>query len=393
MQALILVVCISRVCSLPGLPALSLDKNSVTISGISSGADLASHAATALSDLIFGAAIFAGEPWGCAIQRFPGEPSYDCSVKAGGSVGPGCPGGGFPGMAQCVGCDPGKTLSYDHCKHDASHNPPVLLNPAILVEAAITASQKGLIAPTYNLRRTRVLGFRGSLDSCYLDGSVNATVDFFRAFAEQDKQVVMVAGWPMQHALPTIDPILNSSSCGKDVPTFNAMANCGYDGAGESLKHMFGSSASLTPPASHACEADCTENLHPFNQTLYIPGDWQGGELSSQGWLYIPKACSGVAAAGCKLHISLHGCGMSMWGDMGMNYVKHSGFNPWGEANNIVILYPQSGGFLERGEKGPSDQLTGGCFDGYGQTRDDFAYSTGPQLATLRNMIKALQLS
>jgi len=49
-------------------------------------------------------------------------------------------------------------------------------------------------------------------------------------------------------------------------------------------------------------------------------------------------------------------------------------------ANNIVILYPpQSGGFLERGEKGPSDQLTGGCFDGYGQTRDDFAYSTGAQ--------------
>ena len=56
-----------------------------------------------------------------------------------------------------------------------------------------------------------------------------------------------------------------------------------------------------------------------------------------------------------------------------------------------VILYPQSGGFLERNEtSAPSPQLQGGCFDGYGQTRSDYAYSSGPQIATLRNMNTAM---
>jgi hypothetical protein len=57
-----------------------------------------------------------------------------------------------------------------------------------------------------------------------------------------------------------------------------------------------------------------------------------------------------------------------------------------------VILYPQSGGFAERGEAAPSPQLGAGCFDGYGQTREDYAYSSGPQLKALRNMIEALTL-
>ena len=56
-----------------------------------------------------------------------------------------------------------------------------------------------------------------------------------------------------------------------------------------------------------------------------------------------------------------------------------------------VILYPQSGGFLERGEAtAPSGQLEAGCFDGYGQTREDYAFSSGPQMQVLRNMIQAL---
>jgi hypothetical protein len=56
-----------------------------------------------------------------------------------------------------------------------------------------------------------------------------------------------------------------------------------------------------------------------------------------------------------------------------------------------VILYPQSGGFLERGEaSAPSGQLEAGCFDGYGQTREDYAFSSGPQMQVLRNMIRAL---
>jgi hypothetical protein len=379
--------------ALPALPALHADPAFTTISGISSGADLASHVAVALSDLIIGSAIFAGEPWGCAIQRFPGEPEYPCAAKVGGSVGPGCVGGGFPGSASCLGCSPGSTLSYDHCKMDAAKQPPVLVNPGVLVSAAINASLNGLIPPTSHLARSRTLCFRGDEDVVYLPGSVNKTCDFFRAFADSDEQVKMVVGWPMQHALPTIDPALNASSCGgKGLPNFPAMANCGYDGAGESLAHMLGPKVTLTPPPSHACDAQCASRLVAFDQTLYTPPGWQGRELSSVGWLYVPTGCSGGDARGCKLHISLHGCGMSMWGGMGLNYITHSGYNPWGEANNISILYVQGGGFIERNQtsQAPAAQIGAGCFDGYGQTRADYAFTTGPQIATIRNMILAL---
>jgi len=39
---------------------------------------------------------------------------------------------------------------------------------------------------------------------------------------------------------------------------------------------------------------------------------------------------------------------------MNTSYVLHGGYNPWAEANNIVILYPQSGGFYERNETVPT---------------------------------------
>jgi hypothetical protein len=130
------------------------------------------------------------------------------------------------------------------------------------------------------------------------------------------------------------------------------MANCGYDGAGEALRHMYGPSVALTPPASPACDAACAARLVSFDQTRYFAADWAGRELSSLGWLYVPSACSasgggGGGGAPCKLHISLHGCGMSVWSAaMGANYTRHSGFNVWGEANNIVRIGPDGGELL-----------------------------------------------
>jgi hypothetical protein len=346
---LALALCLGATSSstLPPLPALRLDAATVTISGISSGADLAAHAAVALSDAIAGAAIFAGEPWLCAVVRFPGEPTYPCAQRAGGSPGPGCgAGAGYPGAAPCQGCAaPNSTLAYDHCKKDAANGPPVLVAPPVLVGLARAAAAAGRIPPTAHLARSRVLGFRGDKDAVYLAGSVNKTTEFFSAFAaDAGAQVRLVTGWPMQHALPTVDPAVSPATCGVNGVGPPAMANCGYDGAGEALRHMYGPSVALRPPASPACDAACVGRLVSFDQTRYFAPDWAGRELSSLGWLYVPSACSSAGGGGgggggapCKLHISLHGCGMSVWSAaMGANYTRFSGFNVWGEANNIV---------------------------------------------------------
>jgi hypothetical protein len=148
---------------------------------------------------------------------------------------------------------------------------------------------------------------------------------------------------------------------------------------------MYGSS--LAPPPSHACGADCAARVIEFNQTLYQVGVWSG--LSTVGYAYVPAACAGGAA--CRLHVALHGCGMSVWNPaMNMSYVLHAGFNPWAEANAIVVLYPQGGGFEESGAKAPTPQLGAGCFDGYGQTSPDFAWRSSPQMGTIRAMVAAL---
>ena len=77
---------------------------------------------------------------------------------------------------------------------------------------------------------------------------------------------------------------------------------------------------------------------------------------------------------------------------MNMSYVLHAGFNPWAEANGVVVLYPQGGGYAERRDAAaaPTGQLAGGCFDGYGQTSPDYAWRTSPQMATIRAMVAAL---
>ena len=368
----------------PALPALRIDPARISVSGISSGADLAAHLAVAYADLFAGAAIFAGEPWLCAVTRFPAEPLYNCTTSP---TGPGCT--GFPGAAPCRGCPPGATLFYDHCKVPAEPEGPGWVKVPMLTSAARAAAAQGLISPTSLLSRTRVLAYRGSLDTVYLPGSVNRTAEFFAAFAASQGQQLLVLDVPSAHALPTIDPAVPKSSCGNSKAVPPAIENCGFDGAGESYKFFYGA-ASLRPPASPACDAACASRVTAFDQTRYFAVDWAGGELSSYGYVHVPAACAAGAVA-CGIHVSLHGCGMSIHSSsMGRNYTLYSGYNVWGEANNIVTLYPQSGGFLERGDKGPSPQIQAGCFDGYGQTREDFAYRSGPQLAAIANMVRAL---
>ena len=297
-------------CGSAPLPRLNIAPGSLTVSGISSGADLASHFAVAFSDVVAGSAIFAGEPWMCAVTRFPGEPTVSCADT--GNTGPGC--AGVPtGFSPCVGCGGANTtLVYDHCKNRgyAPPTPPQYLDVSVLVEAASVAARADLIAPLAGLSRQRTYLYRGLKDICYLDGSVNFTAAFFAAFAsDPSSQVAFVADVPSGHCTPTIDPWVPSSSCGTGKGAPPAVQNCGYDGAGAAFAHMY--PGALAPPASHACEADCAAHVIAFNQTLYQQGTWAA--LSSIGYAYVPSSGCTASGAPCRLHVALHGCGMSVW--------------------------------------------------------------------------------
>jgi hypothetical protein len=77
---------------LPPLPALPIDASAISISGISSGADLAVQFSIAYADIIMGVGVFAGQAWRCAVTRFDADALFTCAEQPAGRLGPGCAG-------------------------------------------------------------------------------------------------------------------------------------------------------------------------------------------------------------------------------------------------------------------------------------------------------------
>ena len=109
--------------------------------------------------------------------------------------------------------------------------------------------------------------------------------------------------------------------CGSGDPT-SPLENCRYDGAGEALRHIYGTTredAFMRLPSS-AEPAD----LRVFNQTPFAVA---GSGLADEGYVYVPPRCA--RAGGCALHIFLHGCFGCVTCADGPNttLVTHAGFN------------------------------------------------------------------
>jgi len=102
--------------SLCSLPKLNLIPRSASVSGISSGADLAVQFLVSFSSKLAGGGVFAGQLFSCAILRFQGENVTSCKNSPPWAQGPGCVSGAGQVPAFCDGCPLNTTLVYDHCK-------------------------------------------------------------------------------------------------------------------------------------------------------------------------------------------------------------------------------------------------------------------------------------
>lgn len=370
------------------LPHLNL-VGFVTISGISSGADVAAMWHIANSDITNGSAIFAGQAPGCAIMRMDKESQFGCAEQPAGGKGPGCV--GMPwGSAKCIGCDGSETLQYDHCK--TIDGAPLTQLPRLL-DYYKSLESMGSIPPLSNLIDDAVYLYHGIKDMTYNIPSVNNTADFFNEIGISMSRISFEAQVPSGHCWPTADIMIPSTTCGVSSPLYPAIENCGYDGAGAALFQIMGGQNTLKKPANISDFE--IASLFTFLQSPFDrPGQWAGqGRL---GYIYIPRACvnngsSSSSGSSCRLHIALHGCGMSASNPaMGTQFVQHTGLNAWAETNQIVILYPQMGGFIDFNITAPSNQLQGGCFDGYGQSGSDYAHTSGPQMVAIRKMVEQL---
>jgi poly(3-hydroxybutyrate) depolymerase len=265
------------------LPKLPIDPGSVTVSGISSGGNMATQFHVAHSGLVQGAAVLAAAPYGCA----------EGSVRL--------------ALGRCMRGEP---------------EIPV----ARLVGQTRELARDGRIDAVAGLDADRVWLFHGSADP-YVDTRVaDALEAYYRDFVPAANLArVELAG--ASHTFPTARP--DAAPCNASEAPF--LGACGLDGARTLLAHLYGELA----PGRAARDA----GLVRFDQRGYAAAAGSAG-LAEGGWLYVPEGCAAAAGGACRLHVVFHGCqqGGSFVGDA---FVRGAGYLEVAEANRIVLLFPQ----------------------------------------------------
>jgi len=197
---------------------------------------------------------------------------------------------------------------------------------------------------------------------------VKKTWDYYNNWLPSE-QNLFVNNVPAQHAWITDN---YGAACGHlGSPYIN---NCSLDMSGLLLQHLY--SNTLKPRGQQV-----TNNLLSFQQAKYVSSTLKLLSMGSIGSIYVPTACQ--KGAQCSLVVAFHGC-LQSYDSVGDVYVRHIGMNDWAEANNIVILYPQ----VIISPDIPFNPM--GCWDWWGYTGADYACKLGGQLATIRNMIRAI---
>lgn len=300
------------------LPALSVDRAQTTVSGLSSGGYMAGQLHVAWSSVFKkGAGIVAAGPYYCAQ--------------------------GLSSFAT------GRCLQRDSA-------PPV----GALVATAKQWAAAGWVDATSNLGASRVYLFTGAKDTVLVSALVADTKRFYEAFVPAS-QIVLRADVPAEHGLPTDD---FGPACDHRGPPF--IVDCDVDVAGEMLRHLLGP---LAPRNDGALRGRWIE----FDQREFVA---EGLGMGAKGWLFAPADCS--AAAPCRVHVALHGCGQNAE-SMDDVYVKRTGYNRWADSNRIAVLYPQT-----------SNEALNACWDWWGYTGIDYAQRSAPQMGAIVAMVERL---
>lgn len=305
------------------LPMLGVDGSRVSVSGVSSGAYMAVQFHVAFSEEVMGAGVVAGGPYGCA-----------------------------QGLA---------TYALQRCMDTTLGRP----DGAQLFREARRLARQGHIDATENLADDRVYIFAGRRDGVVDPRVVAETADFYRAAGLAAEHITYVDDIGAGHGFVTTDHGLACAATG--APFIN---DCDYDQAGAILEAIY---RDLQAPS-----AGLSGRILAFDQGAFISRPHQHS-MGDTGYVYIPAACEQPGAA-CRLHVAFHGCKQST-ADIGDLFYTSAGYNPWADANRIVVLYPQA-------LAGPGNP--NGCWDWWGYDDDAYHTRAGPQMAAVAAMVERL---
>jgi hypothetical protein len=262
-----------------------VDKSSVSVSGLSSGAFFAVQFHVAYSSTITGAGIIAGGPFFCAQDNL--------------------------------------SIALTSCTKD-----PVLISVTELVAITHNTAATFTIDSPDNLKNDKVFVFAGTLDSVVHSGVGRKLVEYYGHFV-QEGNIDSVFSIPSEHGFPTDD---YGNPC--DVHQSPFINNCSYSAAYNLLNHIYGD---IKYANSSSAVAD---NLLEFDQAEFFIDVPKLVSMDSVGYVYVPTACKDKSTK-CRLHLSFHGC---LQGRMyvGSMYALKTELSGLAEVNDIIILYPQT---------------------------------------------------
>lgn len=333
------------------LPALVLERDQITVSGISSGAYMAVQFGTAHSSAVRGVAATAGGPYFCA-----GRDSW-----AGAAV--------SRVIARCMQGDP-----------DYPVRPISAADLDTMTAATRAWSARGLIDDVAHLATQRIWLFHGYNDGIVKRPVGDALQAWYAAFVPAE-QVFYKNELRAAHAqISASCPLEQGSSCNPCSTTGSNFINvCTdgpapapvYDAAGAALQFFYG-------PLTRTVGALSGQMLE-YDQTPYVqragkPLTPIRASMADRGYVYVPAACA--AGEPCRLHIAFHGC-QQQAGRVGRAFVDHAGFNEWADGNRIVVLYPQAEATVAVPITPFNPQ---GCWDWWGY--NDYAFDMTGRYAT-----------
>ncbi|MEO1709577.1 MAG: poly(3-hydroxybutyrate) depolymerase [Pseudomonadota bacterium] len=325
--------------ALPPLPALGIDIAQTSTSGISSGAYMAGQFQMAHGEIVVGAAIIAGGPYGCAQSAF--------SAFSFGSWGTAL---NFNRAAN--GCMLGLMRVFG------------VPSARVLVRRAERLAAAGEIAPLETIRRDRVYLFTGTKDVIVNPAIMQVTNRFYRALGVPAGQLAFEDSIPAGHAFVTET---EGGACGLSVSPF--VVDCDFDLAGRLLAHIYGP---LKPRGDLA-----NGRFVSFSQKPSVTGFRRHG-LAAEGRAFIPDDCRRIT--GCRVHVAFHGC-LQNRAAAGDAFVGRTGLANWAVTNRIVVLFPQT-------RASPDNPQ--GCWDWWGFTGRDFLTRKAPQIEAIHRMLQTL---
>lgn len=315
------------------LAAYGAAAGAITVSGVSSGGNMAIQFQVAHSQRVKGVAVLAAGPYYCA-QGSLWTAYYNCMTPTAWAS--------LPGI---------ETLKAQAERYAA----------------------EGRIDPTANLGSTRLWFFSGSRDRTVERPVVEAAARFYAAFGAKN---VLINTRPAGHGMITQQ---SGNACMRTEPPF--INDCDYDAAGALLVQLLGV---LKPPSLKDAGT-----LIPFDQKAFAGGNAHALSLADTGYAYVPAAC---ATERCAIHVAFHGCRQGA-DTVGERFVREAGYNRWADTNRLIVLYPQA---IARFGMGYSDGHFSyvynprGCWDWWGYTDAQYATKSAQQIRAVLAMVDRL---